>query len=96
MKAAPEIKSYVENIRYYEQQIRAALDAAFGADVQEFTETIENSTILGNKVNEYSLFGNTFVNVTGQIGASCQMILRACQNIERQVQIAEGKKQAVG
>ena len=84
MKTAPNIRSYKDNITYYVGMIRSSLSEQLDYD-------IENATVLGNQMTEKSLFGDKIVNVTGQIGASCQIIMRACDNIERQVKIAEGK-----
>lgn len=80
-----EMTSAINNIRYYEKRIHELLEKQFDEDIKE-------TTLLGERLTDNSFFGKNFTNVTGQIAASCEVILRACQNIERQVEIAKQAK----
>lgn len=87
MIVTTEIESAVKNIRYYEGKIHELLSVQFDKDIQE-------TTLLGEHLTDSSFFGKHFTDITGQIAASCEVILRACQNIERQVKIAKETSKA--
>ena len=84
MQVSPEIKASVNNIRYYIAEIHKANSKQFDLD-------IESSYKLGEKMREDKLLGDVRVKLTGEIGNSCEVMLLCCQNIERQVEIAEGQ-----
>lgn len=82
MQVANDIRSATKNIRYYVGQIREANSRQFDLDIQ-------NAQL--NVKLEDPVFSKNRVMVSGEIGSSCELMLNACQNIERQVEI--GQKQ---
>ena len=76
MQTANAVHSAVKNIRYYVEQIREANNKQFDLDMEASSP---------GKVD----LNAQRVKMSGEIGYSCALILTACQNIERQVQIGE-------
>ena len=82
MQTASEIKSAVSNIRFYVDKLRELNSKQFDLDTA-------SNTLMGKRISEKELLESKLVRLTGQIGASCSLILLGCQNIEKEVGIAE-------
>ena len=81
MQIAKELNAATANIRFYVKQICELNSRQFDLDFENYK--------LGKEMNENELLGKLRIQASGQVGASCEIILQCCQNIEGQVKLAE-------
>jgi len=81
MQTANEIKSAVNNVRYYTQKIKELLDKQFESDMQDYR--------LGQKLAKDTQVNSTRFDCEGAIASCCSWIERYCIGIENNLKLID-------